>query len=227
MQPQVRADGRQDAPRHRRHRRRRVDHHPPSRVRRRQGQVAVPHPTVEVEAGVVEPVDPAGGDPPRQAELGRQVQQDRQRGRHRAGGEGLHRAQLLERQPAPVALVRIGRADVPIAQHHLAARQGRRDHFPHMLRPRREEDQRLGPRQHSRGGRLEQNRAQLLADGGPARLARHRQRHPPRPQRGGGGAHLRRLAAPLRPLEDDETHDCGLRIADCGLTGLSDRKPRH
>ena len=67
---------------------------------------------------------------------------------------GRHQADLQQRvdvEPAPVALVRDGRVEEPVAQHDLALLERGRDHVGDVLRAR-------GVQQHHLGDRLDAQR---------------------------------------------------------------------
>ena len=109
---------------------------------------------------------------PVQAALRIQVKKQRQVGAQAARGKARDIGQGFQVETAPVTLVGQRAIGKPVAEHNLALRQSRADHFGDVLRPRRRIEQDFGHRRHRRIGHVVQAGANLIADVGAARLAR-------------------------------------------------------
>ena len=98
-----------------------------------------------------------------------------------------------------------------IAQDHLAGRKGGRDDLVHQLGTRRLVEQQLAGIAHRRVGGVEQQSANLFADGGAARLAQAHNLVASEFERAGKQARLRGLAGTVDALERDKAMLSGLK----------------
>src|SRR5579884_3806943 len=134
----------------------------------------------------------SGGPPP--APDGRlQVEQQ---GKVRDEAPGRDRVDVphdLDPEAAPRALVGEGGIHVAVAYDQRAAGEGGGDHLGDELRAGRGEEEHLRPGRHRPVARIEQERADPLADLGPARLAQVQHLAP-------GGTEVRHEQAGLRGL---------------------------
>ena len=113
----------------------------------------------------------------------------------------------FDRHAAPTALVRDRGVDESIAQHPLAALERRKNHAMNVLEARREQKQRLGPREHGIR-RIEQQGTDRVSDGRPAGLAGHHQRDSAVSQRGRRTFDAGGLASTVDAFEGDEAATC-------------------
>ena len=98
-----------------------------------------------------------------------------------------------------------------IAQDHLAGSEGGRDDLVHQLGTRSLVEQQLAGIAHRRVGRVEQQGANLFADGSAARLAQAHNLIASEFERAGKQARLRGLAGAIDALERNEAMLSGLK----------------
>ena len=98
-----------------------------------------------------------------------------------------------------------------VAQDHLAGREGGSYDLVHQLGARRLVEQQLAGVSHRRVGGVEQQRANLFADGGAARLAQAHNLVVSEFERAGKQTRLRGLAGTVDALERDKAMLSGLK----------------
>lgn len=98
-----------------------------------------------------------------------------------------------------------------VAQDHFAGREGGRDDLVHQLGARGLVEQQLAGIAHRRVGGVEQQGADLFADGGAARLAQGYDLVACKVERAGQQARLRGLAGAVDALERDKAMLSGLK----------------
>lgn len=122
-----------------------------------------------------------------------------------AGGEGVDRGHVLAQEAPGHALIDGRGIQKTVGNDHPVRKQRWQDHLPDKLRAAGGEKQKLGLRHHGQPLlRMLQKVADLLADGGAARLAHEDRLAACRPQAFDQPADLRAFAAALRPFEGDE-----------------------
>lgn len=161
-------------------------------------------PTVKRERLALEPVDGAAapsGDA-RQGSLDRAVEKI---GAVRLEGRERPVERVDSRLPEAPArpLVGAGGVGVPVAEDDGARSERRLDRLGQVLAPVRQHEEELGGGVEA-AGRLEEDPAKVLANGGPARLSRRENGQAERLEADPYPRELRRLARPLDPLERDE-----------------------
>ena len=187
-------------------RQRRVDPHEALRRGVGTGRVAALHLAEELLGLRLEPVGHPGAGQPLGGQRQRQVEPEGDVGlAHRAAAAVLHpalqRRQHLQVEPAAGALVGEGGVGETVAQHHLAAGQGRFDHLLQMVAPGGEDQQRLGQRVHRV---LQHQGAEFFGQRRAARLPGDGDRPALRAERVGDAVDMRALARTVDALERNE-----------------------
>ena len=186
----------------------RIEQNDPGGLRGGDRQEAVAHAPVEVERLALEPVRGTGRLRALEAEVRRQVEKERQVGRHAAARERVEALDGVERQPAAVALVGDRGVGETIGDDHRAAGERRLDQAADVLGAVREVEQQLGLCRRPRRVVLEQHAAQRPAELGAARLARQHDLVSVAAQRIREARGLRALAGAFDAVDGDEArHD--------------------
>jgi hypothetical protein len=143
----------------------RVNHDPLPRVCRDQCQILAPDALMKCLVGSVNPINVfAGFQPSLQSDPHGKVEKDAQVWLKAARRKLLYGREFFDRQPPATTLIRQGRIDVSVADHHLAICQCRAYNGSDVLSAGSREEQRLGLGQHSIVVFVQQNSPNLLAN---------------------------------------------------------------
>ena len=145
----------------------------------------------------------------RQAGFRVDIHQQREIGLEAAAGDALEREDGIHSQVAAAALIDQRGIRETVGQNDFAAVQRRADPLIHVLGARGEIEQHLGGGAEFLVGGIQQDAADLHADGRAAGLGGFQHRAAQRAQTGGQAVHLRGLAGTIHALEgDEETAGC-------------------
>ena len=181
----------------------RVDALDALRVRLGEQVVSVAHAHEERLARAFEPVELRSRVAAQKSRARIEREQQRQIGHRAVDGGRVQLRDRLHAQLAPRALIGDGRIDKPVAQDDLAALERRANDLAHMFAARGGIKQRLGFAAH-RLFRIENQRADILADGCAAGFARMHHFIAHAADMLGDGVNLRSLAAAVQPLDRQE-----------------------
>src|SRR5581483_8217865 len=187
-------------------------------------------PPVELDRLALEAIGRADGACAREAFLGREIEDERERRRDAAAREVVDRPHGVDRQAAAVALVRDGRIGEPIGHDDRSALERRHDESADVLRAVREVEEELGLGGRSGRRLVEQHSPERATELGAARLARQDDVEAVAPERVREARGLRRLPGALDALDRDERagHAAGsaaVAIALGSLAGARSERP--